>query len=98
MILADDHVITVDDFPQDVAASVNAEGPEAVSLRSVDSESSALAEVERAHILRVLQREGGNKSRTARALGIHRRKLYRLLERFEQAEESRDADEVISKS
>ena len=33
--------------------------------------------------IEVLQREQGNKSKAARALGIHRRKLYRLLERFD---------------
>jgi len=36
------------------------------------------------HVLKVLEQLGGNKAKTARHLGIHRRKLYRLLERFEQ--------------
>jgi DNA-binding NtrC family response regulator len=30
----------------------------------------------------VLEQEQGNKARTARVLGIHRRKLYRLLDRY----------------
>ncbi|WDQ17186.1 sigma-54-dependent transcriptional regulator [Rhodopirellula sp. P2] len=38
----------------------------------------------KAHVLKVLEQLGGNKAKTARHLGIHRRKLYRLLERFEQ--------------
>jgi DNA-binding NtrC family response regulator len=41
-----------------------------------------LASIEKAHVLDVLRREGGNKARAARALGINRRTLYRLLERY----------------
>jgi DNA-binding NtrC family response regulator len=44
--------------------------------------------IERAHIIDVLRQERGNKARTARTLGIHRRKLYRLMERFEIGEEA----------
>ena len=44
--------------------------------------------IERAHIIEVLRQEQGNKARAARALGIHHRKLYRLLERFEIDEAS----------
>ena len=42
-----------------------------------------LEEVTKAHVLRILDLENGNKASAARKLGIHRRKLYRLLERFE---------------
>ncbi len=47
--------------------------------------NASLADVERAHVLEVLQRERGNKSRAARVLGVNRRSLYRLLERFDIA-------------
>jgi DNA-binding NtrC family response regulator len=40
-----------------------------------------LADIQRAHIVEVLRRERGNKARTARALGVNRRTLYRLLEK-----------------
>ncbi len=43
-----------------------------------------LDEIARAHVLAVLASEKGNKASAARKLGIHRRKLYRLLERFEK--------------
>lgn len=45
--------------------------------------ADALAAVQRAHILEILRREGGNKARTARALGVNRRSLYRLIEKFQ---------------
>ncbi|MEM9825643.1 MAG: sigma-54 dependent transcriptional regulator [Planctomycetota bacterium] len=35
------------------------------------------------HLLEVLEKLNGNKAKTARKLGIHRRKLYRLLERYD---------------
>jgi DNA-binding NtrC family response regulator len=40
-----------------------------------------LETVNRQHIVDTYRRHGGNKSRTARALGITRRTLYRLLEK-----------------
>ncbi|EMI54238.1 two component, sigma54 specific, transcriptional regulator, Fis family [Rhodopirellula sallentina SM41] len=54
-----------------------------------------LDDIARAHVMDVLAQENGNKARTARRLGIHRRKLYRLLERFEanaQAEAQKNTD------
>ncbi|MEZ6079850.1 MAG: helix-turn-helix domain-containing protein [Pirellulaceae bacterium] len=41
----------------------------------------SLLALQRDHIAEVLQRENGNKSRAARALGIERRKLYRMMEK-----------------
>jgi ActR/RegA family two-component response regulator len=43
-------------------------------------------EVVRDHVLHVLQQLHGNKSRTAKALGLHRRALYRLLDRWKRAD------------
>jgi DNA-binding NtrC family response regulator len=42
-----------------------------------------LSTVEREHILRALQRTGGNKKAAARMLGVSRRALYRRLERLD---------------
>ncbi|MES2788305.1 MAG: sigma-54 dependent transcriptional regulator [Planctomycetota bacterium] len=75
-ILADDHLIRLEDLPHDVAAGLS-ENPGNVPLREDD-----LAAVERAHVLEILKRERGNKSCAARALGVNRRSLYRLLEKF----------------
>jgi two-component system response regulator HydG len=52
----------------------------AASAPSADP--AALAELERQHILGVLQRTGGNKMSAARILGMSRRALYRRLERY----------------
>ena len=47
----------------------------------------ALADVERRHILAVLDAVGGNKQDAARVLGIDRRTLYRKLDQYRQTEE-----------
>jgi DNA-binding NtrC family response regulator len=41
-----------------------------------------LCEVERRHVLDILQREKGNKVHAAKTLGISRRALYRLIEKY----------------
>ena len=45
-------------------------------------EPLTLSEVERRHILRVLEANGGNRSRSARTLGISRATLYEKLDRY----------------
>lgn len=110
-ILANDHHITIDDLPAEVADPGNHAGhangafpqpsgagatisaawpvataPAATAAHATTAGTAAAASVrledlEKAHILDVLRQQGGNKARAARALGIHRRKLYRLLER-----------------
>ncbi|MCA9024487.1 MAG: sigma-54-dependent Fis family transcriptional regulator [Planctomycetaceae bacterium] len=82
-ILADEHHITVDDLPHEVMDTAPRDG---VAL--VTAGVKRLDLIERAHIIDVLQQEKGNKAQAARSLGIHRRKLYRLLERFEIDESS----------
>ena len=49
-----------------------------------DSQDVKVDDLVKAHVLQVLANENGNKARAARKLGIHRRKLYRLLERYDQ--------------
>jgi DNA-binding NtrC family response regulator len=49
---------------------------------SGDGEPLTLAEVERRHILATLQRLGGNRAATARALGIGDNTLWRRLKKY----------------
>ena len=48
-----------------------------------DGQLVTLAELERRHVAWVLERVGGNKAAAARILGIERKTLYRMLERWQ---------------
>jgi len=76
-IMSDDHCVRLEDLPREItsAAAVHPR----VELPAADGDH--LADIQRAHVLEVLKRERGNKARTARALGINRRSLYRLLDK-----------------
>jgi DNA-binding NtrC family response regulator len=76
-IMADGHTIRLRDLPQEVIASSGAAASLPVHLDTDD-----LCAIERRKVVEVLRRERGNKARSARALGIDRRKLYRLLEKY----------------
>ncbi|HTQ40339.1 MAG TPA: sigma-54 dependent transcriptional regulator [Pirellulales bacterium] len=76
-IMADDNTIYVEDLPPDITEARSHNG-----RSSAEPVGDELAGIERAHVLEVFNRERGNKSRTARALGINRRSLYRLLEKY----------------
>jgi len=75
-ILAEDHVLTLDDLPENL-----------VEVAPVPSGSKGdprrLREVERRHVLEVLQQEKGNKVHAAKVLGISRRALYRLIAKYQ---------------
>jgi DNA-binding NtrC family response regulator len=60
-----------------------AAAPSAVATTFAGEDPHPLAAVEREHILRALQRTGGNKKAAARMLGVSRRALYRRLERLD---------------
>jgi DNA-binding NtrC family response regulator len=90
-ILADGQRIEVRDLPSSLTAAKNEKRTAVVSAgvpgagpaaSPTASDDRSLASIERAHVIEVLDSVRGNKARAARALGIHRRKLYRLLERF----------------
>jgi transcriptional regulator with PAS, ATPase and Fis domain len=71
-ILAEDYVITLDDLPEGIVEHLD-------PVESSDGDPRHLREVERRHILEVLRQEKGNKVHAAKALGISRRALYRLI-------------------
>jgi DNA-binding NtrC family response regulator len=74
-ILAEDHRIGLDDLPETLVDSK----PGAMDPVA---EPRYLREVERRHVIDVLQQEKGNKVHAAKALGISRRALYRLIEKY----------------
>jgi transcriptional regulator with PAS, ATPase and Fis domain len=74
-ILAENHVITPEDLPETI---VSASGGAAES----PGDPRHLSEVERRHVQSVLQEAKGNKVHAARILGISRRSLYRLIEKY----------------
>ncbi|HEX4166321.1 MAG TPA: helix-turn-helix domain-containing protein [Bryobacteraceae bacterium] len=47
-----------------------------------------LAEVERRHVLRVLEQVGGNKVQAAKILGINRATVYRIVNEPDPGEEA----------
>jgi DNA-binding NtrC family response regulator len=73
-ILAEDHLITFDDLPEGLVET-RPNGNSAGDPRH-------LREMERRHVYEVLQQEKGNKVQAAKALGISRRALYRLINKY----------------
>ena len=80
-ILAEDQTITLDDLPENI---VEVQGTGAVTPEAGDPH--LLREVERRHVLAMLRQEKGNKVRAAKALGISRRALYRLIAKYRLAD------------
>ena len=80
-IMAEDRTVRLRDLPREVCDA----SPETEHENHFDTDD--LASIERAKVVDVLRREDGNKTRAARALGIDRRKIYRLVEKYEIAEE-----------
>ncbi|WP_436714379.1 sigma-54 dependent transcriptional regulator [Roseiconus lacunae] len=80
-ILADQEVIQLRNLPDPVAHCVDApqvrlDGPDAI-------EGDDLNSIQKAHIAELMTREQGNKARVARRLGVSRRTLYRLLDKYD---------------
>jgi two-component system response regulator HydG len=73
------------DLPDSIC---RARSDEHVSAEPFTEEILDLAELERNHILRVLERLNGNKSRAAQLLGLDRRTLYRKLDAYRAAQQS----------
>jgi DNA-binding NtrC family response regulator len=79
-ILADDDRISVANLPPEIVSSA-LRRPQ-LSAADIDLET-----ITREHVLETYRRHGNNKARTARALGIGRRTLYRLFEKYQIAEQ-----------
>jgi two-component system response regulator AtoC len=66
-------------LPDDLPAKLRKEAGEGAS----SAQSVTLRELEKQHIQRMLRVARGNRSLTAQLLGVHRRTLYRLAERYQ---------------
>ena len=96
-ILCNNETIRVTDLPREVVQRATSPA-EASDVLTTDD----LSALQRSKVVEVLRREAGNKSKAARALGIDRRKLYRLLEKYaiadaelpDSAQSSGDAEDA----
>jgi DNA-binding NtrC family response regulator len=80
-ILADDKTIQRYDLPAEITRAKTT--PHGTTVINGDR----LEDLERAHVVEILTRERGNKARAARALGVNRRSLYRIIEKYHITEE-----------
>jgi two-component system response regulator AtoC len=69
--------------PEDLPAELHERAP--VAAEAVMAGRPTLAELKRRYIQRVLVESGGNVSRAAAVLGVDRRSLYRMLQRYGMA-------------
>jgi DNA-binding NtrC family response regulator len=78
-ILAEDDHIRAENLPPEIINTAHSRP--ATTATDVDLDT-----LTREHVLETYRRHASNKARTARALGIGRRTLYRLLEKYEIAD------------
>ncbi|HKB02437.1 MAG TPA: sigma-54 dependent transcriptional regulator [Gemmataceae bacterium] len=76
-ILAEGSLITPDDLPDNLNTGAVAAHPAAAPESPFDLEA-----MERRHVQEVLTRMKGNKLQAAKALGVSRRALYRLIDKY----------------
>jgi len=79
IVLSDGGEIGVDDLPMAIR------GAPPASPAIDEGDVPTLREVQRRHVLSVLERAGGNRAQAARLLGTSERSFYRLLEKYRRA-------------
>jgi two-component system, NtrC family, response regulator HydG len=85
VVLAEGEAIEPHDLPATVSRSNAAIGPVDAALAALpysDARARALEAFERSFLAASLERHGGNVSATARALGLHRQSLQKMLRRL----------------
>ncbi|MCA9263426.1 MAG: sigma-54-dependent Fis family transcriptional regulator [Planctomycetales bacterium] len=75
-ILSSDDRISAENLPPEIVRGATSSGPPPAGTKC------DLDTLNKLHIMETYKRHNGNKARTARALGIGRRTLYRLLEKY----------------
>jgi transcriptional regulator with PAS, ATPase and Fis domain len=75
-------LLTPDDLPASLRRTEPPSKETAGTIGHSDVGCLSLEEVEKRHLVRVLKETKGNKVKAAKILGIDRRTLYRMAERF----------------
>jgi DNA-binding NtrC family response regulator len=78
-MMAEGSLIDIDDLPENLRSSANQEP-------SSDETLLPLEEVQRRHVIRVLEAVGGHKARAAEILGIGRATIYEMLSKMKNEE------------
>ncbi len=92
-ILAEGNTITIDDLPENMFLGSKSIPPVGTPAPVVSPDD--LEGIERRHVIDVLGKHKGNKVHAAKALGISRRTLYRLIEKYGLAESPKPAGEEL---
>ena len=79
---ARDDEVAPDDLPPKLQSQEVRRAARHSPLSALYEDLPALDEMERRYLLHVMEATGGNRSRAAEVLGINRRTLYRMAERF----------------
>lgn len=82
VVLTQGAVVSASDLPAPVA---NGSPQVAASSEETTPKPTRLADVERAHVMATLERLGGNRLQTARALGISEATIHRKLNRWKRS-------------
>lgn len=84
-MMAEGSLIDIDDLPESLRQQAESAAP-------VEEELLSLEELQRRHVLRVLEAVGGHKARAAEILGIGRATIYQLLSRMKIADPGMKVD------
>jgi transcriptional regulator of acetoin/glycerol metabolism len=72
VIFAESDMIMPDDWPPQLA----------ICKKNMPRRSKTLEDIEKAHILNVLEDTGGNQSKASKILGINRKTLYKKIHKY----------------
>jgi transcriptional regulator with GAF, ATPase, and Fis domain len=82
--LATDHLITLDCLPPHIARSQSSASAD--SSRDITADRPTMDELQRRYLQLVLTESGGNRRRAAKALGLDRRTIQRLIAKYRLTE------------
>ncbi len=90
--LASDRLITIDCLPSQIAEAIGQNNNDGVL--NIISDWPTMEELQKRYLQLALDRNGGNRSHTATALGLDRRTVQRLLAKYQLAASDDDGDFV----